>query len=55
MFYLVLPGLIIFGCLIPLSLFMLMYFKRNGLDFYTIRPHICYLFNEYVTKMYYWE
>lgn len=55
MFYLVLPGLIIFGCLIPLSLFSLMYLKRNGLDVYTLRPHICYLFNEYVTKRYYWE
>ncbi|CAK67646.1 unnamed protein product (macronuclear) [Paramecium tetraurelia] len=55
MYFLVLPGLIIFGCLIPLLLFLLMYFKRNGLDFYTLRPHICYLFNEYVSKRYYWE
>ncbi|CAD8193801.1 unnamed protein product [Paramecium octaurelia] len=54
-YFLVLPGLIIFGCLIPLLLFLLMYFKRNGLDFYMLRPHICYLFNEYVTKRYYWE
>ncbi|CAD8197264.1 unnamed protein product [Paramecium pentaurelia] len=53
--YLVLPGLIIFGCLIPLSLFLLMYFHRNGLDNYIFRPHICYLYNEYEKESYYWE
>ncbi|CAD8185628.1 unnamed protein product [Paramecium octaurelia] len=54
--YLVLPGLIIFGCLIPLSLFLLMYFHRKGLDnYYIFRPHVCYLQNEYVKESYYWE
>ncbi|CAD8112942.1 unnamed protein product [Paramecium sonneborni] len=55
MFYLVIPGLLIFGCLIPLSLFFLMYFKRQELNLHTLRPHICYLFNEYEKKSYYWE
>ncbi|CAD8169287.1 unnamed protein product [Paramecium pentaurelia] len=53
--YLILPGLIIFGCLIPLSLFLLMYFKRNDLDNHIFRPHICYLYNEYEKESYYWE
>ncbi|CAD8094306.1 unnamed protein product [Paramecium primaurelia] len=51
----VLPGLIIFGFLIPFLLFLLMYFKRNDLDNHIFRPHICYLYNEYEKQSYYWE
>ncbi|CAD8089305.1 unnamed protein product [Paramecium sonneborni] len=54
-FYLVLPGLIIFGCAIPFSLFMLMYIKRKSLNQSKLRPHICYLFNEYEQNCYFWE
>ncbi|CAD8172126.1 unnamed protein product [Paramecium pentaurelia] len=51
----VLPGLIIFGFLIPFLLFLLMYFKRNDLNNHIFRPHICYLYNEYEKQSYYWE
>ncbi|CAD8126466.1 unnamed protein product [Paramecium sonneborni] len=50
-----LPGLGIFSCLIPISLFFLMYIKRDKLDDIKLRRHICYLFNEYHHKRYYWE
>ncbi|CAK93238.1 unnamed protein product (macronuclear) [Paramecium tetraurelia] len=53
--YLVFPGLMIFGFIIPLLLFLLMYFKRNFLNKSKLRPHICYLFNEYQSTRYYWE
>ncbi|CAD8148748.1 unnamed protein product [Paramecium octaurelia] len=53
--YLVFPGLMIFGFIIPLLLFFLMYLKRNFLNKSKLRPHICYLFNEYQSTRYYWE
>ncbi|CAD8155005.1 unnamed protein product [Paramecium pentaurelia] len=53
--YLVLPGLIIFGLIFPILLFLLMYFKQNFLNNSKLRPHICYLYNEYESTSYFWE
>ncbi|CAD8070407.1 unnamed protein product [Paramecium primaurelia] len=55
MFYFVIPILILFGCLTPLSLFLIMYFKRKQLDSLKLRRHLCYLFNEYNDDSYFWE
>ncbi|CAD8190110.1 unnamed protein product [Paramecium octaurelia] len=55
MFYFVIPILILFGCLAPFSLFMIMYSKRKYLDQIKLRRHLCYLFNEYNDSSYFWE
>ncbi|CAD8188653.1 unnamed protein product [Paramecium pentaurelia] len=52
---LILPLLVVYGCIIPFSLFLLTYFKRDILDKIKFRRHICYLFNEYTDNNYYWE
>ncbi|CAD8099474.1 unnamed protein product [Paramecium primaurelia] len=52
---LILPLLIVFGCIIPFSLFLLTYVKRDILHKIKLRRHICYLFNEYTDNNYYWE
>ncbi|CAD8120899.1 unnamed protein product [Paramecium sonneborni] len=49
------PGLGLVGCLIPFSLFFLLYLKREHLDQIKFRRHICYLFNEYNNENYFWE
>lgn len=43
MAYYIIPLLVIFGGLIPLSLFLLIVLKKEKMD----QSHICYLFNEY--------
>ncbi|CAD8125180.1 unnamed protein product [Paramecium sonneborni] len=53
--YLIIPGLLLFGCLIPFGLFLLMYAKRHQFDLIRIRKHICYLMNEYAHPSYFWE
>ncbi|CAD8167794.1 unnamed protein product [Paramecium octaurelia] len=49
------PGLGVFGALIPFTLFFVMYMNREQLDKIKLRRHICYLFNEYNQESYYWE
>ncbi|CAD8128826.1 unnamed protein product [Paramecium sonneborni] len=51
----VLPGLGLIGCIIPFSIFFLLYIKREKLDQIKFRKHICYLFNEYNYENYSWE
>ncbi|CAD8133735.1 unnamed protein product [Paramecium pentaurelia] len=54
-FFVILPLLLVFGCIIPFSLFLLTYIKRDILHKIKLRRHICYLFNEYNDSNYYWE
>ncbi|CAD8141277.1 unnamed protein product [Paramecium pentaurelia] len=54
-YYFAIPGLGIFGCCIPFSLFFLMLINKNKLEHIKLRRHICYLFNEYNEKSYFWE
>ncbi|CAK85524.1 unnamed protein product, partial (macronuclear) [Paramecium tetraurelia] len=54
-YFLIIPLLVIFCCIIPLSLFLLMFRNRFRLDMLKFRKHICYLFNEYNEKSYFWE
>ncbi|CAD8115625.1 unnamed protein product [Paramecium sonneborni] len=54
-YFLIIPLLFIFGCLLPFSLFLMMFMNRHQLDKIKFRKHICYLFNEYHEKTYYWE
>ncbi|CAD8127675.1 unnamed protein product [Paramecium sonneborni] len=51
----IIPGLILFGVLLPLCLSLFMYFNRFQLDQIKLRKHICYLFNEYSNNTYFWE
>ncbi|CAD8187793.1 unnamed protein product [Paramecium pentaurelia] len=53
--FFIIPGLLVFGCIIPLGLFLLMYIKRSQLEIIKLRKHICYLFNEYSSTNYFWE
>ncbi|CAD8142146.1 unnamed protein product [Paramecium pentaurelia] len=55
LFFFVIPGIGFFCLIIPLSLFILMYIKRNQLDSIKIRKNFCYLINEYENTTYYWE
>ncbi|CAD8202686.1 unnamed protein product [Paramecium octaurelia] len=54
-YYLIIPLLVIFCCVIPFSLFLLMFQNRFHLFKLKFRKHICYLFNEYNEKRYFWE
>ncbi|CAD8195642.1 unnamed protein product [Paramecium octaurelia] len=54
-YFFILPLLIVFGCIIPFSLFLLTYIKRDILYKIKLRKHICYLFNEYTDNNYFWE
>ncbi|CAD8167816.1 unnamed protein product [Paramecium octaurelia] len=54
-YFLIIPLLLIFGCIIPFSLFLLMFRNRFRLFKLKFRKHICYLFNEYNEKQYFWE
>ncbi|CAD8151291.1 unnamed protein product [Paramecium octaurelia] len=53
--FLIIPLLLIFGGIIPISLFLLMLLNRFHLYKIQFRKHICYLFNEYNENRYYWE
>ncbi|CAD8206027.1 unnamed protein product [Paramecium pentaurelia] len=55
MFFFVIPGIAFFCLIIPLSLYILMYVKRNDLETIKIRKNFCYLINEYENKTYFWE
>ncbi|CAK86792.1 unnamed protein product, partial (macronuclear) [Paramecium tetraurelia] len=55
MFYFVIPILILFGCLAPFSLFLIMYSKRKYLDQIKLIFFFCYLFNEYNDSSYFWQ
>ncbi|CAD8094623.1 unnamed protein product [Paramecium sonneborni] len=52
---LILPGLTCIGIILPFSLLVLLYIKRDQLENINLRKHICYLFNEYDRHSYYWE
>ncbi|CAD8119769.1 unnamed protein product [Paramecium sonneborni] len=54
-FSFVIPGIGIFCLIIPLFLYLLMFFKKNQLDDIKIRKYFCYLFNEYENDCYFWE
>ncbi|CAD8099120.1 unnamed protein product [Paramecium primaurelia] len=54
-YFIIIPLLLVFGCIIPFSLFLLTYIKRDSLNKIKLRKHICYLFNEYTDSNYYWE
>ncbi|CAD8047654.1 unnamed protein product [Paramecium primaurelia] len=54
-YYFAIPGLGIFGCCIPFSLFFLMLINKKKLEYIKLRRHICYLFNEYNEQSYFWE
>ncbi|CAK61293.1 unnamed protein product (macronuclear) [Paramecium tetraurelia] len=54
-FAFVIPGLCVFSMIIPLSLFMVMYIKKDQHDTIQIRKHFCYLINEYNNRSYFWE
>ncbi|CAD8176500.1 unnamed protein product [Paramecium pentaurelia] len=54
-YFFILPGLGLIGCLIPFILFSLMFLMRKKLDLIKIRRHICYMFNEYNDESFFWE
>ncbi|CAD8102417.1 unnamed protein product [Paramecium sonneborni] len=54
-YILIIPGLGLFCILIPCFLFILMYKLKGQFDSIRLRKHICYLFNEYDSKNYFWE
>ncbi|CAD8067414.1 unnamed protein product [Paramecium sonneborni] len=54
-YFIIVPLLLIYGCIIPFSLFLITYLKRDILYLIKLRKHICYLFNEYNDNNYYWE
>ncbi|CAD8173391.1 unnamed protein product [Paramecium octaurelia] len=54
-FAFVIPGICIFSIIIPLSLFIVMYIKKDQHDNIQIRKHFCYLINEYNNRSYFWE
>ncbi|CAD8214891.1 unnamed protein product [Paramecium octaurelia] len=54
-FSFVIPGIGVFGVIIPLSLFIVMYLKKDQHDNIQIRKHFCYLINEYNSRSYFWE
>ncbi|CAD8090423.1 unnamed protein product [Paramecium sonneborni] len=49
------PGSLIIGLILPLSLFFILYIKQNQHNKIKFRRHIGYLFNEYNKKNYFWE
>ncbi|CAD8108319.1 unnamed protein product [Paramecium sonneborni] len=49
------PGSIIIGLILPLSLFLILYIKKDQHNKIKFRRHIGYLFNEYNKKNYFWE
>ncbi|CAD8085140.1 unnamed protein product [Paramecium primaurelia] len=51
----VIPGIGIFSLLIPFSLFIVMYIRKDQHDNIKIRKHFCYLINEYNVSSYFWE
>ncbi|CAD8209833.1 unnamed protein product [Paramecium octaurelia] len=51
----VIPGIVIFSVIIPLSIFIVMYIKKDQHDNIKIRKHFCYLINEYNKRNYFWE
>ncbi|CAD8114144.1 unnamed protein product [Paramecium primaurelia] len=51
----IIPGSALFGLIIPLSLYIFLYLKKNDLNKIKYRSHIGYLFNEYTRKNYFWE
>ncbi|CAD8198400.1 unnamed protein product [Paramecium pentaurelia] len=55
MYYFIIPGLIVFGVVIPLMIFILLMINYNILDKIKIRRHISYLLNEYKMERFYWE
>ncbi|CAD8198782.1 unnamed protein product [Paramecium pentaurelia] len=54
-FSFVIPGISVFSLIIPLSLFIVMYIKKDQHDNIKIRKHVCYLINEYNNRSYFWE
>ncbi|CAD8119154.1 unnamed protein product [Paramecium sonneborni] len=54
-FGLAIPGMLFIGLILPFSLILFLYFKRNYLDSIKLRRHIGYLFNEYNKSNYFWE
>ncbi|CAD8112914.1 unnamed protein product [Paramecium sonneborni] len=54
-YYFVLPGLTIFGLIIPVFIFIFLIVNKNNLQEIKLRKHICYILNEYHTKSYFWE
>ncbi|CAD8086012.1 unnamed protein product [Paramecium primaurelia] len=54
-FSFVIPGIGVFSLIIPLSLFIVMYIKKDQHDNIKIRKHFCYLINEYNDRSYFWE
>ncbi|CAD8208304.1 unnamed protein product [Paramecium octaurelia] len=54
-FAFVIPGICVFSMIIPLSLFIIMYIKKDKHDNIQIRKHFCYLINEYNNRSYFWE
>ncbi|CAD8118058.1 unnamed protein product [Paramecium primaurelia] len=55
MYVFAIPGLTIFGLLIPLFFFFLLLNKKGKLAIIKVRRHICYLFNEYNQESFFWE
>ncbi|CAD8067419.1 unnamed protein product [Paramecium sonneborni] len=54
-YYFILPGLIFFGCVIPIIIFLFLLVNRNNIDQIKLRKHICFLLNEYENQSYFWE
>ncbi|CAD8123905.1 unnamed protein product [Paramecium sonneborni] len=54
-FLFAIPALAIIGVVLPFSLLIILYIKKNNLNQIKFRRHIGYLFNEYTIQNYYWE
>ncbi|CAD8214587.1 unnamed protein product [Paramecium octaurelia] len=49
------PGLAVFGFLIPFALFLIMFITKKNFNKIQFRRHFCYLFDEYNEENYFWE
>ncbi|CAD8130058.1 unnamed protein product [Paramecium sonneborni] len=54
-YWFVIPGSLLIGLILPLTLFLLMYINKDQHKKINFRRHIGYLFNEYTQKNYFWE
>ncbi|CAD8183302.1 unnamed protein product [Paramecium octaurelia] len=55
MYLFAIPGLAIFGLIIPLFFFFLLFMNKGQLVNIKFRRHTCYLFNEYNQESFFWE
>ncbi|CAD8122669.1 unnamed protein product [Paramecium sonneborni] len=54
-YFFVVPILALIGVIMPLTILLLLYFKRDQINQIKFRKHVGYLFNEYTSVNFFWE